>query len=91
MSDLNTVMELTEDAYSKGRYASWSSVAKMLLKSYSPQEAAAIMLSKWTRWAADASDRPHGKVPAKALRDFMSDPRNQCDRAAVADLVKTTF
>lgn len=82
----------TEDAYSYGRYPSWKAVIAMLLRrGYSEREVEAILRSKWTRWAADQSDRPYGRVPAQALIDFIDDPRNRCTREAVAELVRGTF
>ena len=64
--------ERTEGAYSSGRYRSWKAVARLLLKrGYTPEEAEAIMRSKWTRWAADYSDARDGCVPAKAVAEFL--------------------
>jgi len=41
------------------------------------------MRSKITRWAADASDKPYGKVPAQAVEDYI---RN--DEARRGDLTR---
>ena len=58
--------------YSEDRYDSWPAVAQTLLNmGYSMVEAEAIMLSKWTRWAADDSDKPYGKVTAQDLVHWM--------------------
>lgn len=74
--------------YSEGNYRSWPAVAQMLLnRGYSPVEAEAIMRSKWTRWAAD---QEMGLATVKTLENFLDDPRNQCTRAAVRELVEYT-
>lgn len=86
------VLALAEGSYSEDHYANWPAVASLLLaRGYSEKEAAAIMKSKWTRWAGDASPAAYGKVPASALAAFLDDPRNRCTPAAVAELVEGTF
>lgn len=57
------VAEKTQDAYSVDRYTSWAAVAQLLLdRGYDDKQVEAILRSKWTRWAADASDKPYGKA-----------------------------
>ena len=64
--------ERTEDAYSANRYGSWQEVARRLLRmGFSEAEAEAVMRSKITRWAADASNARYGKVPAKVVEDYI--------------------
>ena len=83
---------LASGSYSENRYSSWRQVAKLLLaKGYEPKEAAAIMRSKWTRWAADAYETTYGKCPATAIIRFIDNPRNSCTSAAVKELVDQTF
>lgn len=86
------VVDQTSAAYSADRYADWAAVAEMLLnRGYTEQEAAAILLSKWTRWAADEFQHLHheGGSTVADLEAFLD---NMDDVAAqVADLVTETF
>jgi hypothetical protein len=90
---LAETLELAQEAYSADRYQSWEGVAQALLeRSYTPKEAAAIMLSKWTRWAADSyEERRDGSCPADAIIKFIDDPRNNCTKEEVAKLVAGTY
>lgn len=84
------IADETQDAYSADRYNSWEQVAKVLLKrGYDARQTEAIMRSKWTRWAADASSKPYGKVPAKAVLDFLDKMTNVHDE--VVKLTAETF
>jgi hypothetical protein len=61
-------------ALSARAYRNWAAVAAMLLKKgFDPEECEAILRSKWTRWARDASfkDYAYGKYPAKVLEDYI--------------------
>lgn len=92
ISQIDYTLELASGSYSENRYSSWRQVAKLLLaKGYEPKEAAAIMRSKWTRWAADAYETTYGKCPATAIIRFIDNPRNSCTSAAVKELVDQTF
>jgi hypothetical protein len=93
MTDLEKTLFLAEGAYSVGRYKNWTNVAKLLLKKgYSPTEAAAIMLSKLTRWAADRYETRYGTCPANAVIKYIEDPQNRVSPEYVAELVEgTTF
>jgi hypothetical protein len=72
------------DAYSADRYASWKAVATALLRrGYTPVVAEAILRSKLTRWAADASDAPHGRATANDLLRFIDRQPDQ-----VTDLLR---
>lgn len=62
--------EKTEGAYSFDRYKDWTSVAKALLQKYTFEQSEAILLSKWTRWAADMGGKPYGKAIAKDVIEF---------------------
>lgn len=69
-----TIANATESAYSSDRFASWTAVAEMLLRrGYNVEETEEILRSKWTRWAADRSTKPHGKATAKDLAAFLDD------------------
>lgn len=91
--DLNLALDLAAGAYSDNRYKSWPRVAQLLLdRGLTPKQAAAVMRSKWTRWAADAYDPANGgKCAANAIIKFMDDPRNRCTPAEIDDLVAQTF
>ncbi len=80
------------DAYSSGTYQNWTTVAQKLLgRGLDARQVEAIMRSKWTRWAADASNARHGHVPAKAILDFIDNPRNKIDHAEIVALTQETF
>lgn len=80
------------DAYSADRYGSWAAVAKaLLLRGYTEREAEAIMRSKWTRWAGDASPARYGKVPAAALLRLIDSIPADRRKTEVAQLVAGTF
>jgi hypothetical protein len=69
---IQEVMDRSEDAYSYDRYASWRACAAALLrKGFTPCQARAILLSKLTRWAADASNAPYGRATAVDLMRFI--------------------
>lgn len=62
----------TKDAYSVSRYASWTAITKALLHhGYTPLAAEAILRSKITRWAADASSADHGRATARDLMIYL--------------------
>src|SRR5262245_50068851 len=66
------VAERCNDAFAFDRYRSWTSLAKMLAgRGYNAREIEAILRSKWTRWAADSSDRPYGKATAIDLASML--------------------
>lgn len=78
--------------YSQDRYSSWEDVAQTLLNlSFSDKEAEAIMRSKFTRWAADASDEVYGEVSSADLVAYLKalDITPGCNE--VQKLVEETF
>lgn len=78
------------DAYSADRYASWPAVAEWLLrKGYTEAEAEAIMRSKWTRWAADASSNRYGRNTAADLAAWMANEEKRMGRTKFAAEVVT--
>lgn len=84
------VADASADAYSRDRYASWLGVARMLIaRGYSNREAEAILRSKWTRWAADASPKAYGKVAAKDLAAWLDAQKTTLDQ--VRQLADETF
>jgi hypothetical protein len=90
--NIRHTLELAEGAYSADRYRSWRNVASALLrKGYTPKQAATIMRSKWTRWAADAYETVYGECPANAIIKFIDDPKNQCTLAEVQKMEAETF
>lgn len=80
----------TFDAYSRPSYKNWREVcAALLRRGYSPKVAEAILRSKWTRWAGDASESPHGKHTYADLLRFMDKMPDL--RAEVALLAVESF
>lgn len=68
----------TAQAYSTFAYDSWPSVALALLnRGLSESECVAVMESKWMRWAVDQSPRPYGRVPAKAIINFLNGMKDE--------------
>jgi ribosomal protein L15E len=75
----------TDDAYSADRYTSWREVALAVLSlGYTDAQGEAILRSKITRWAADASDECEGSITADAVVRYLTDKRNA---AIVAEVV----
>jgi hypothetical protein len=71
-AQVTALAKRTKDAWSVRYYASWAAVAKALLqRSYTPIAAEAILRSKLTRWAADTSAAPYGRVPARELLNYL--------------------
>lgn len=73
-----TIKELeakTNGSYSYDRYTAsgWRGTIRFLYSEcrYDDHTIVAIMLSKYTRWAADGSSRPYGQVNSDAMRAFM--------------------
>lgn len=65
---------------------------RLLNRGFSAVEAEAIMRSKWARWAADESSAEYGKVPAKALTDWLDKNKDkECTTARVRELVAGTI
>lgn len=64
--------EELSDAYSTDRYRNgWNGCIKMLRSwSYSDKQIEAVIRSKWTRWAADASKNGYGYATSKDLCRF---------------------
>lgn len=86
------VANACRDAYSANRYQSWEYVALRLLNmGLSEDEAEAVMRSKWTRWAADEHGADYGRVPAKALIDWMKNDPVECSSENIRGLVEGTY
>lgn len=72
MKTVQQIAESTSEAYSWGRYNSWEACIKALKKmGLTDNEVEAILLSKWTRWAADSSSAPYGKATSKDLMRYI--------------------
>ncbi len=91
MKDIKEFAEELSDAYSTDNYNNnWIPSIKMLRKrGYNDLQVEAIIRSKWTRWAADGSDKRYGRVNSADLARFLDAQTNL--EAEVADLVKGTF
>jgi hypothetical protein len=89
---LDQTMQLAEGAYSEHAYANWPAVAKMLLKrGYTPHQSAAIMLSKWTRWAGDMSEvNQYGRYTSADVARFLDSGKGISLRQ-VEELTAKTF
>lgn len=87
-----TVQELSEktsDAYSFDRYNSWEACIKKLRKAgYDDREIEAILRSKWTRWAADAGNKPYGKASSVDLLNYINQHET---KESVIQLTLETF
>jgi hypothetical protein len=82
------------DAYSTTRYrGGWAGCIRMLRRRrYNDTEIEAIIRSKHTRWAGDASDRPdrpYGKLTSTDLAKYIDNYKDFADE--VEDLVRGTF
>lgn len=92
LTKVQVVLSLTEEAYSIDRYTSWEEVAALLLKKgFTVKQAAAIMLSQWARWAADAFAEDGAKADPEALIKFMSTSSKHYGPAGVRKLTKAIF
>ena len=94
MNNKLSIQELNEnlqDAYSTDNYnGNWSPSIKMLRKrGYDDRQVEAIIRSKWTRWAADGSDKSYGHTNSADLSKFLDTVSNL--EKAVAELVEETF
>ena len=70
--EIQEVVRLSEGGYSYDRYKNWGACARMLLRrGFTVKESATILLSKWTRWAGDSSDKPYGYVNSKDLERWI--------------------
>lgn len=88
------IAEQCSDAYSVGRYKSWMSVARVLLKAgWKPVEVEAFMRSKHTRWCADFSDKPYGHATGKDVERYIANERNMRPnlQAKLDELVQVTW
>jgi hypothetical protein len=84
MNRIETLVEKTEGGYSYDRYANWTGCIKALIKvGFTDEQVEAIMLSKWTRWAADAGGKRYGAATAKDLLTFI-------DKQGKGEVVKLT-
>jgi hypothetical protein len=89
------IMKLEEQlssAYSTDRYRNgWRACIKMLYNhGLSIDNIEAVICSKWTRWAADASKARYGYCTAKDLERFM-DSNKDCGWDAVEQLTLEHF
>ena len=88
MKDVREFAEELSDAYSTDRYSGgWNGCIRMLRRhGLDDQEVEAVIRSKWTRWAGDASGKPYGRVTSRDLEKAL--PQIQKD---LTDLVRGTF
>jgi len=91
-----TISELAEkcsDAYSVDNYKGGfgSCVAMMRRRGYNDDEIEAVLRSKWTRWAADSSDKNYGYNNSADLGRFLDTMKAEPGSANVTELVEGTF
>ncbi len=77
------------DAYSTDRYKNgWGSCIKMMRKrGLNDQQIEAIIRSKWTRWAGDASDNAYGQINSADLARFLDSET----MASIESLTRESF
>ena len=92
------IAQATEDAYSFNRYGAkrWEACCFMLLGyGFTAREVEAIMRSKWTRWAGDASNNRYGYINSADLKRFANwtadDTRRQVHEMAAPSETYLTF
>lgn len=91
-----TIAALAEkcaDAYSTDQYGGkWNGCVTMLrARGYSDLAIEAVLRSKWTRWAADASGKPYGRNSARDLARFLDETPKVCSPEHLESLVRETF
>jgi len=91
MKNISEFAQELSNAYSTDRYRNgWSGCIRMLRRRrYNDRQIEAIIRSKWTRWAGDASYNSYGRVTSTDLSNFLdkqTDLNNQ-----IEDLVAQTF
>jgi hypothetical protein len=88
---INELAERLADAYSTPNYGgSWRGCVRMLrFHKLTDAEIEAVIRSKWTRWAADQSDKPYGKTTSRDLERFMD--KNNYWGEEVKRLTKESF
>jgi hypothetical protein len=72
------------EAYSANRYGvtEWRKAAEMLAeRGLDDAEISWVLCSKWTRWAADASNAVYGHATAAMLMVWIDDRRNRATLA----------
>lgn len=91
MKNIKEFNEELGNAYSTSNYnGTWIPCIKMLRKrGYNDLQVEAIIRSKWTRWAADGSDKRYGRVNSADLARFLNTMKNL--DVEIAALVRWTF
>lgn len=91
MKTIKQLAEQLSDAYSTNAYNNgWSGCVRMLrARRFNDKQIEAIIRSKWTRWAADRSDKPYGRVTSADLSRFLDGTRNLLSE--VDKLTRETF
>ena len=83
------IAESTKDAYSADAYLNWAACAQVCLdRGYDERETEAILRSKWTRWARDASDNPDGRNTSSDLARYLD---KHATKEEVIRLTEQTF
>lgn len=92
-AEAQALAQLTEGAYSFDRYGSWQACATMLLRmGFDQRQAEAILRSKITRWAADASaSNRYGRATALDLQRYINAHGWKPGSPFIRELVEGTF
>lgn len=88
MKSIEAFAEELSDAYSTDRYRNgWSGCIRMLRRhNLNDRQIEAIIRSKWTRWAGDASNHRYGQITSKDLEKMLPQIMPDLD-----ELVRGTF
>lgn len=91
MKEIKAFAEELSNSYSTNRYRNgWSGCIRMLRKrGYDDRQIEAIIRSKWTRWAVDASDHDYGRVNSADLARYLDSIKNLTRE--LDDLTRETF
>jgi hypothetical protein len=92
MKDIKQFADELSDAYSTDNYvnSNWAPSIRMLRNlGFSDANIEAIIRSKWTRWAADCSNKRYGRNTSVDLYRFLHSMNDLADQ--VEELTKETF
>lgn len=88
-AEIDHLTDITSDAYSFDRYASWRACVAMLARrGYTYAETETILRSKWMRWAGDSSDKRYGRVTSRDLERWLDRcAATTCSRAQLDSML----
>jgi hypothetical protein len=92
-AQIDALLDRTRDAYSFDTYgeSGWrGAIAMLVRRGYDDRQIEAILRSKWTRWAGDMSNKPHGRNNGADLARFLDTAKGTTAKD-VDELVIGTF